>query len=260
MVRVGVVPYLNAVPLVARLEGQAACVTDVPSALGARLEKREVDAALLPVAEALRGVGAGFLGHHGITSDGAVASVLLFLRRPPARLRTVALDAASRSSAAMARWLVRQMSDEAVTFSVLDRPGADPATVDADAVMLIGDPAMEHAVTWPGPTLDLGAAWQERVGLPFVYARWTARPGLDAQARLRIARLLDDAARQGLVDREHHARAWAEARGRDPAAAARYVTQHVGYEIGEREEAGLARYAAILREAATDEEREVRRA
>ena len=35
------------------------------------------------------------------------------------------------------------------------------------------------------------------------------------------------------------------------ALAARYVSRNVGYEIGPREEAGLARYAEILRDAGT---------
>lgn len=246
MATVGVVPYLNAVPLVARLEADVARVVDVPSALSARLERGEIDAALLPVAEALRGVGDGFLGRYGITSDGPVASVLLFLRRPLEGLRRVVLDPASRSSAGMARWVVREAAGSGVRFAWAEEPGPDPAAIDADAVLLIGDPALAYRPRWSGPVLDLGEAWSLKTGLPFVYARWTARAGLEPDARLALARRLDEAASAGVAERARHARLWARERGTDPEAAARYVTRHVGYAIGPREEEGLQRYAAVL--------------
>ncbi len=249
MVTVGVVPYLNAVPLAAGFGEDVTLVTDVPSRLGPRLEAGEIDVALLPVAEALGGVGDGFAGCYGITSEGPVASVLLFLRRPPAALRRVVLDGASRSSAGLARWLVRDLAGEGVVFEVADRPGPDPKETPGDAVMLIGDPAMAHAHAWDGEVLDLGAAWTARTGLPFVYARWTFREGLSPKARADLARLLDEAGARGVRDRIAHARAWAAAAvGRDPEEAVRYVLRHVGYVIGPREEEGLRRYGEILRD------------
>ncbi len=251
MVTLGVVPYLNAVPLVADLDPAVRQVRDVPSALSHRLEAREVDAALLPVAEAFRGVGDGFLGRYGITSDGEVASVLLFLRCPAARVRTVLLDAASRSSAALARYLLARRGATGVVWRRAARAGPDPREAQTDAVLVIGDPAMRYRPAWPGEVLDLGACWSEEEGLPFVYARWTARRGLAPAERRAIEAEVDRAAAVGVVAREALARTWARERDEDPAWAARYVRHHVGYLIGEREEAGLARYADILAAAGT---------
>ena len=72
MTAVGVVPYLNAVPLVVDLPKGTRVVEAIPAELSALLEAGEVDAALLPVAEAIRGVGDGFLGSYGIACEGPV--------------------------------------------------------------------------------------------------------------------------------------------------------------------------------------------
>ncbi len=248
MITLGVVPYLNAVPLTDRLAASARLVADVPARLGGLLDAGEVDAALLPVYEALQGVGDGFLGVWGIASRGAVTSVLLFLRTPLRSVRTLLLDPASRTSAGLARHLVSEAAGGAdVAVCEAAEPGVDPRETEADAVLLIGDPAIRYGALWEGEVLDLGAAWTRRTGLPFVYARWTARAGLSGEERNALVALLDEAAVEGVLHREELARAWARTRGEDPEAAARYVREHVHYRIGPAEEAGLARYAAIVR-------------
>ena len=247
MVTLGVVPYLNAVPLTERLDPSVRLVGQVPARLGPLLDAGEVDAALLPVYEALQGVGDGFLGEYGIASRGAVTSVLLFLRTPLDQVRSLLLDPASRTSVGLARHLVSEATNGAdVAVREAAAPGQDPRTSDADAVLLIGDPAMRYGALWEGDVLDLGEAWTRGTGLPFVYARWTARAGLTGEERDALTTLLDDGARAGVAAQEELARAWAEARQADPQAAARYVREHVHYHIGPDEEAGLARYGAIV--------------
>lgn len=248
MFSLGVVPYLNAVPLTDRLDPAVRLVADVPARLGALLDAGEVDAALLPVYEALQGVGDGYLGQYGIASRGPVTSVLLFLRTPLADVRSLLLDAASRTSAGLARHLVSEATGEAdVVVREAVAPGADPRDAVEDAVLVIGDPALRFRDLWDGEVLDLGAAWTGATGLPFVYARWTARAGLTGEERDTLTTLLDAAAADGVAHKEELARAWARARDEDPEAAARYVRQHVRYRIGPDEEAGLARYATIVR-------------
>ncbi len=246
MFRVGTVPYLNAVPLIAGLEERVELASAVPAELGRRLEAGALDAALLPVAEALRGVGDGFLGRHGIASEGPVASVLLFLRRPVPELRDVVLDPASRTSAALARHLLGQVTGGAVRFREAASPGPDPSTEPGDAVLVIGDPALAAGRRWSGAVLDLGSAWTARTGLPFVFARWTVRKGLAPAEREALAALLDGAADRGLPSRAERARAFARARGEDPEQAVHYVQRHVRYRIGPREEEALALFQSIL--------------
>jgi chorismate dehydratase len=250
MFTVGTVPWLNAVPLLKGLDAHARVVAAVPALLSARLAAGELDAALLPVAEAIRGVGVGFLGRHGIASEGPVASVLLFLRRPLSDVRDVVLDPASRTGAALARYVVERAAAGPVRFRAAARPGPDPAAEPADAVLVIGDPALEAArgtggSAWAG-VLDLGQEWTRETGLPFVFARWTGRAGLTPAERTALAGLLEAAADRGLPDRVALAGAWAESHGTDARRAAEYVQRHVRYRIGPREEEALARFAAIV--------------
>ena len=248
MVTLGVVPYLNAVPLTGRLDPAVRRVEEVPSRLGALLDAGEVDAALLPVYEAFHGVGDGFLGRYGIASRGAVTSVLLFLRRPLQEVRSLCVDPASRTSVGLACHVVAEATGGSpLRLREAPHAGADPRETGEDAVLVIGDPAMRHRPLWDGEVVDLGEAWTRATGLPFVYARWTARAGLAGEERDALIGLLDHAGRVGVADAEALARAWAEARGEDGGAAARYVREHVHYEIGPEEEAGLARYAAVVR-------------
>jgi chorismate dehydratase len=247
MFRVGTVPWLNAVPLLAGLAEAVRLEVASPADLSGRLADGDLDAALLPAAEAARGVGDGPLGRHGIASEGPVASVLVFFRCPPAEVREVALDPASRTSAALARHLLEGAARTPLRFRPASRAGPDPRTEEADAVLVIGDPALAASAAWTGQVLDLGAEWTRRTGLPFVFARWTARAGLAPAERARLAAVLDGAADRGLPVRADLARAWAEGHGQDPRRAIHYVQRHVRYRIGPREEEALARFADVVR-------------
>jgi chorismate dehydratase len=245
--RIGTVPWLNAVPLLAGLEAQSELVRAAPDELSRRLAAGTLDGALLPVAEAARGVGSRWLGRHGIASEGPVASVLLFLKRPLAEVRHVALDPASRTSAALARHLVAHATGGRAQCAPASRPGPSPAQESADAVLVIGDPARAQAREWKGEVLDLGSEWTRRTGLPFVFARWRARAGLSPAEGAALADLLDRAADEGLPQRAGLARAWAEQHGLEPRAAVEYVQRFVRYRIGPREEEALERFLAIVR-------------
>src|SRR5438552_2741181 len=110
-IRVGAVGYLNAKPLYYRLTERAPGVQlemEAPSRLADRLAVGLVDVALIPSIEYLRGRRLGYeiLPGFAIAARGAVRSVKLFLRVPPAEIERLALDAGSRTSQALARiWL-----------------------------------------------------------------------------------------------------------------------------------------------------------
>ena len=92
-------------------------------------------------------------------------------------IRRIALDTSSRTSVALIRVLCRHHFGIAPAF-VDHGPDLQPMTRACDAAVLIGDPALEADHAALGLTkIDLGAAWREMTGLPFVYAAWTGRPG-----------------------------------------------------------------------------------
>ena len=111
-----------------------------------------------------------------ISSKGAVGSVLLFSRVPFSRLggRTVRVSAASASGAALVKVLMAEL------FEVEPRyqrgPLADASLQEVSAVLAIGDEALRLKAAGTMPfELDLGEAWQELTGLPFVFGVWAVR-------------------------------------------------------------------------------------
>jgi predicted solute-binding protein len=211
--RFGAVSYLNARPLI---EGLAPLALATPARLG------EVDVALLPVAagEGLKLPRAGSLG---IAAEGAVESVLLFLRRPLAAIETVALDPASRTSRVLARLLLEEAR------------GLSPRYVDppADAELVIGDAALVRGAR-DEPRLDLAEEWTRWTGLPFVFAAWYGDPAAEAALEAAYAR-----------GRPAIARYAREAGLGLPAERLeRYLRERVRFRIGPREEEGRALFVA----------------
>jgi chorismate dehydratase len=183
-IRVGAVSYLNAKPLYHRLEERAPGVRlemDLPSRLADRLARGELDVALIPSVEYLRGAKSGYeiLPGFAIAARGAVRSVKLFSRVPLGRIERLALDEGSRTSQALVRvWLdaaegVRPRSIEPLPM------GVSPLESTADAVLVIGDRAMKVPDGEFYRVVDLGRAWVDLTALPFVFALWVARAGVD---------------------------------------------------------------------------------
>ena len=180
-VRVGAVTYLNARPLMfslAELAPQAEIVIDLPSRLADALAAGQLDVAMIPSIEYARQPGYTIISDACIACDGPVRSVKLYSRVPVERIRTLALDEGSRTSAALVRILLK----ERFGVSPETRPlpiGASLDDAPADAVLLIGDRGMLPTDGGFEFVWDLGEEWSRWTGLPFVFAMWIARPGVD---------------------------------------------------------------------------------
>jgi chorismate dehydratase len=240
--RLGAVEYLNARPLVyglARDTGRFDVRFDIPALCAALLHAGEVDFGIVPSIEYLR--GPDYVGVPGVAigSDGEIASVAVYSRVPIGSVRTVALDASSRTSVALFKVLCNRHFGIAPEFRIM-APQPDAMLAACDAALIIGDAALlfDHAAAGV-EKIDLGLAWQAFTGLPFVYAFWFGRPGLLTP---------DDVARLGEACRDGVAHADDVARQHFPGDAARaeigarYLRVNVDYGFGERELAGLTRF------------------
>jgi chorismate dehydratase len=235
--RLGVVSYLNAAPTVHGLDRDPAfqLVRDVPSRIADLLHAGEIDLGLIPSIEYAAGEYAIVPGV-AIGSHGPVRSVNLFHRVPLAQLRRVALDVSSRTSVALLRVLLRERlgwDPEYVT-----RPPSVPAMLaDADAALVIGDPALyfEGAVD----RLDLGEEWTARTGLPFVFAFWAGRPGAVTPAG--VARL-QQALSSGLSALPAIASSYNGLGAGRASLSEAYLRRNIVYALGEAEAAGLREF------------------
>jgi chorismate dehydratase len=246
-IRIGAVSYLNAKPLYHRLETIAPCAVlsiDLPSRLADRLASGDLDVALIPSVEFLRGAERGYeiLPGFAIATRGAVRSVKLLSRVPWDRVERLALDDGSRTSQVLARlWLEERHGVRPRTIETLPI-GVPVLESTADAILVIGDRAM-RVPDEPFPeVVDLGEAWREMTGLPFVFALWVVRPGAE------LGDLPDCLARcrtEGLADAAQLAVEAGTRLGLDVQMCYDYLTRNLSYELGEPELAGLRRFATM---------------
>ncbi|MBI3850890.1 MAG: menaquinone biosynthesis protein [Verrucomicrobia bacterium] len=234
--RVGSVRYLNAVPLTRGLESEVTFAT--PSKLAELLRAHELDAALVSVTEVLLNDAYDVLDGIAVASLGEVKSVLLAHRKPLEEAREIFCDTASLTSVQLLRVLLaeRGLRPEfrpLASYEIAAMP---------DYALLIGDPALdflraahEHEI-W-----DLGAAWSELTRLPFVYAVWALRRGIE-NATLR--RQLREAKDFGLdtLDAIIHERSEYDYEFRKD-----YLGWHIHYHLGADEKRGLAKFTELLR-------------
>jgi chorismate dehydratase len=188
--RVGTPPYLVARPLNLGLERESGfdVVHEVPARLVERLRAAELDVALVSSIELFRAPGYRYVPGAAVLGRGRVSSVQLFLRKPLVELRDVVLDPASRAAQTLVRVLLcERLGRRQVAFrepaADVD-PRVDAETSGADAWLAIGDRAL---VTKLGPeappSFDPAAAWVDATGLPFAFAVWIVRPGVELEPR-----------------------------------------------------------------------------
>jgi chorismate dehydratase len=236
--RIGVVSYLNSKPLLedlAELLPDAEIRLDYPSRLADDLAAGRLDVALIPSVEYFRGEGYEIVSDACVAARGPVLSVKLYSRVEPGAIRSLALDTGSRTSASLARILLNERYGVQPRLEQLAF-GQTTQDTTADAVLLIGDRAMfppEEAfpVTW-----DLGQEWFEWTGLPFVFALWAARPGLDSPE---LAEALSAARNRGERAVTEIARREAPLLGLPLPTTIHYLTQNLHYRLGSAERSGL---------------------
>jgi chorismate dehydratase len=243
-IRIGAVSYLNTKPLICDLDvlaPDAELVLDAPSRLAERLAAGELEVALIPVIEYFRAGVYTIVPDVAIATRGPVLSVTLFSRVPWQGIRRVALDAGSRTSAALTQIILRKRYGVTAEVLPLALDGhADDA--DADAVLLIGDRAMRACLPGFAHAFDLGQEWFEWTGLPFVYAVWAVRPGADLGG---VDAALIEAKRRGLARAGEIAHREAPRLGLDAGFCRRYLANILHFDLGPREQAGLARYYGL---------------
>jgi chorismate dehydratase len=243
-VRIGAVNYLNSKPLICDLDvlaPEAQLILEVPSRLADRLAEGELDVALIPVIEYFRAGSYTALPNIAIASRGPVLSVTLFSRVPWPEVGRVALDAGSRTSAALAEILLRKRYGVRPDLLPLPLDGV-AEEADADAVLLIGDRAMRACLPGFRYAFDLGQEWFDWTGLPFVYALWAVRDGADLGP---VEQALVEAKRRGCAESGRIAHEEAPRLGLDAGFCRRYLASIIHFDLGPREQAGLHYYYTL---------------
>ena len=241
-VRIGAVSYLNTKPLIFGLE-KALGERDklslaLPSQLATELASGEIDIGLIPVVEYFRHAEFQIVSDAVIACRGPVWSVRVFFRCEPSQVKTLALDEGSRTSAALCKVLFHQrfgFIPKTIPLKMTD----DPMSALADAVLVIGDRAMHPESFRPAflSDWDLGQAWFEETGLPFVFAMWVARNSSFANEKWKrtFERIRDD----GLEHVHEIATDAAERYQLSAEQCVDYLTNYIRFYENADERAGL---------------------
>ena len=234
--RVGSVRYLNAVGLTRGLEEEIVFAT--PSKLAEMLRRDELDAALVSVTETLFHDKYDILDGIAIASLGEVKSVFLAHRGPLGDAREIFCDPASLTSVNLVRVLLaeRGLKPELKPLASYDFAGMP------DYALLIGDSALDFSRSQHVHEIwDLGAAWYEMTTLPFVYAVWALRRGVENAALRRQLREARDFGADTLdsiiCNRTEY----------DYDFRKDYLSWHIHYHFGADEKRGLAKFMELLR-------------
>lgn len=251
--RVGRISALNMFPVYYGLERapheDLVFVDGVPAELNAALLGGDLDVSAVSSIAYARNCGQlNLMPVASITADGAVDSIQLFSNVPFARVRRVMVTPESATSVALLRILLGPGPPE---FATLVGPVED-ALSDVDAVLLIGDQALEALRAGVGRfRTDLAAAWHAKTELPMVFAVWASRAEVDHERpgevaslgeRIRGARTLYE------TEPEIVSRAAAE-RFPFPLEYVRAYLRRLRYDFGPAERAGLERFLEMARSA-----------
>ncbi|MEO8096566.1 MAG: menaquinone biosynthesis protein [Acidobacteriota bacterium] len=236
--------YLNTVPLVWGFQHSPELwdLFDLrfalPSICAAQMASGEADIGILPVIETARQALDYFPGT-GIACHGAVRTILLISKVAFADIKTLAVDAGSRTSVMLSRVILAER------YGAEPRVFAHPADLDtmleqADAALIIGDPALHIDLeALPYLYLDLGAEWVNMTGLPMVFAVWSARKEF---IRDDYAEAFRASCRYGLQHMDDIVSQESPIRNVSPELTRAYLTKHIVFELGDRDYEGMRRY------------------
>jgi len=244
MTRIAYVRYLNTAPLVEGLDKLhgLSLTAAAPSHIVGMVTRGEVDLGLVSLIDGAREdlavVPCGMIG-----CDGPTLTVSLYSRVPIEQITRVHVDSESHTSGVLCRVVLgeRGVTPVFVAYNAREKMiGAEP-TESPETVLLIGDKVVTDVPSserYPYQ-LDLGQAWHESTGLPFVYAAWMCKadradePQIIAAAALLARQLRHNRTRIDWIVRERAPRF-----GWPIGLASEYLGTRLRYEIDDRARAG----------------------
>ena len=246
--RIGVVKYLNTIPLIdglSKVQGLT-LLPAVPSRLCEELGEGRVEVALVSIVDAARR-GFDLLDCGMIGCDGPTLTVRLFSGDAPGEIDVVHADTDSHTSVALAQVILsrrygRRVEVRAFDARELHASGGHPRTL-----LMIGDKVVTDspaAVRYPHQ-LDLGEEWHAMTGLPFVYAMWMCRRDLTDAQREDVAvvrALLDRQLRHNLTRLDRLIAERAPEFRWPPDLARHYLGDLLRFRVGERELTSVRRF------------------
>jgi chorismate dehydratase len=273
-VRISIVEYLNTAPLVrgfthGPLRGKYELSFTVPSQCAEALRSGAVDVAIIPAIEYQRIPDLVILPNLSIASKKSVRSLLLVSKKPIQEVTRVALDRSSRSTQALTRILCEKLWRIHPEFFEA-APDLPAMLQQADAALLIGDPALQLAIACapmarrdaqgdlvsPASLTGLGGngsvyiydiveKWRAMTNLPAVLAVWAAR---QEAITPQLVQDFQESLAFGLQHVDAIASEAAEEMQLPAGDLRRYLLENIDYHLDEENLRGLTRYYHVASE------------
>ena len=242
--RIGAVSYLNTRPLLLGFaqegfKNRIDLVKSYPANIAEDLLAGQIDIGLVPVAIVPELSNPHIVSKYVIGTNGAVASVALFSEVPIHQIKSIYLDYQSRTSVQLLKILLTEYWKVEVDF-LLATEGYIDQISGTTAGVIIGDRALENLSKYPY-VYDLGLAWKQHTGLPFVFAAWVANQPIPSE----FMAAFDAANGYGLAHLD-------EVIALIPAQEQvydlhKYYTENISYVYDEEKKQGLARFLEALK-------------
>lgn len=182
--KVSAVSYLNTKPFLYGLfnspvQNDIEITLDIPSVCADKLKSGEADLGLVPVAVIPQLPTPYIVSDYCIGAVGEVKTVCIFSDTPISKVKELLLDHHSRTSVELAKillakyWKIQpKLTHATAGFEKSLKPG-QAAVVIGDRTIGLFDFYKYH--------YDLGKAWMDYCGLPFVFAAWISNRPLNPE-------------------------------------------------------------------------------
>jgi chorismate dehydratase len=262
--RISAISFLNTAPLMwdfensenketaARLREQFDISYTVPSRCAEQLKEGSADIGIIPVAAYTVIPDLVIVPDVAIACKNKVRSILLISKVPLDKIRSVATDDSSRTSAALVEIYLRKFVGINPGFS-RQKPDLKEMLQWHDAALLIGDPALQAqalqaSVLKSNPkgyfVYDMAEEWKRWTGRSFVFAFWAIRKAA-LQGRGQepnIAQIFQQSRDNGLKHIPEISSAWAPKLNLPAKLISEYLIENVDYSLDADNLEGLRLY------------------
>jgi chorismate dehydratase len=238
--RISAISFLNTAPLMWDFENGEPAVRlrqsfeisyTLPSHCAEQLKEGSADIGIIPVAAYVAIPDLVIVPDVAIAAKNKVRSILLVSKVPLEKIRNVATDDSSRTSAALVEIYLRKFVGTDPGFT-RQKPALKEMLQWHDAALVIGDPALQ-ARTDGYFVFDLAEEWRRWTGRSFVFAFWAVRKAA-LQGRgpePSIAHVLQQSRDNGISHIPEIASAWAPKLDLSAKLIAEYLTDNVDYSL-----------------------------
>ncbi len=238
--RISAISFLNTAPLMwdfehgesaERLKEHFDISYTVPSRCAEELKAGLADIGIIPAATYTTIPGLVVIPDISIASKHAVRSILLISKVPVEKIRSVATDDSSRTSAALVEIFLKKFVGIDPGFR-RQKPNLEEMLQWHDAGLIIGDPALQ-AKTGGYYVYDLAEQWRNWTGRPFVFAFWAVRKAALAEisSELNIAQIFQQSRDHGLQHIPEIAAQWAPKLALSRELIAEYLEENIDYTL-----------------------------